>query len=163
MIGQLLQINVNPDGGVPKTRIEKTRLETERVAGDKQRFLKFHGGPTRAVCLYAAERIEALRAEGHPIEPGWTGENLTISGLNWDEIVPGAQLQIGEATLEVASYTAPCKNIAFAFADANWKRISQKEHPGWSRVYARVLTEGEVREGEEVHLLAESVVTQKHP
>ena len=154
MNAKLLQINVNPNGGVPKTRVASARLQTQRVEGDKQRFLKVHGGPMRAVCLYSTEIIEALRAEGHPIEAGWTGENLTISGLNWDEMVPGVRLQIGAATLELTSYTNPCKNIAFAFAEANWKRISQKEHPGWSRVYARVMVEGEVREGDEVTLLS---------
>ena len=153
MNAHVSQINVNPNGGVPKTPVASTRLQYERVEGDKQRFLKFHGGPTRAVCLYSAELIEALREEGHPIEAGWAGENLTVSGLNWDEMVPGARLQIGGAQLELTSYANPCKNIAFAFENAHWKRIGHKEHPGWSRVYARVLVEGEVREGDSVNLL----------
>lgn len=152
MNAKLLQINVNPAGGVPKTRVPRTRLETEGVAGDKQRYLKFHGGPLRAVCLYSAELIEKLRAEGHPIEAGWTGENLTITGLDWDELTPGTQLQVGEATLEIASYTKPCKNIAFAFEGGDWNRIHQKKHPGWSRLYARVTVEGEVSEGDEVRV-----------
>lgn len=154
MKATLIQINVNPNGGVPKMPVESTRLGIERVEGDKQRSLKFHGGPSRAVCLYSAEVIAALRAEGHPIEAGWAGENLTISGLDWNAMVPGVQLQIGDATIELTSYTNPCKHIAFAFTDANWKRISQKEHPGWSRVYGRILVEGKVNAGDEVRVLS---------
>ena len=156
MQGKLVQISVNPRGGVPKLRVESARVETNGVAGDKQRNRKVHGGPERAVCLYAMEIIEALQGEGHPIDCGTTGENLTLRGLNWDEIAPGARLQIGqEIELEIASYTAPCKNIAASFIDGEFMRISQKIHPGQSRVYARVLRAGMARAGDEVRVLDE--------
>ncbi len=148
----IVQISVNPQGGVPKNRVAHALLKTDGVEGDKQRDKRFHGGPERAVCLYSLERIQALQDEGHPIDCGTTGENLTISGLNWQEIVPGVRLQIGEALLEISSFTTPCSNIGGSFTDGEFKRISQKVHPGWSRVYARVLQEGVVKEGDEVQL-----------
>lgn len=153
MSAKIVQINVNPKGGVPKLPVVKTRLGFERVEGDKQRNLKFHGGPTRAVCLYSLEILEALRAEGHPIESGWAGENLLISGLNWDEMVPGVQLQIGAAQVEITSYVTPCFKIKAAFSDGDFKRIGQKQNPGWSRIYGRILTEAEVKVGDEVSVL----------
>lgn len=153
MMPKIVQINVNPAGGVPKLRVASARLGFERVEGDKQRFLKFHGGPTRAVCLYALEVIEKLQSEGHPITPGATGENLTVAGLNWNEIVPGVRLQAGESEMEITSYAVPCKNIRHAFAGEEFGRISQKTHPGESRVYARILKEGVVREGDEVRVV----------
>lgn len=144
----LHQISVNPAGGVPKHAVPRARITTQGVQGDRQRNLEFHGGPDRAVCLYSLERITELQAEGHPIVPGSTGENLTIAGLDWDTIVPGTRLRVGEEVeLEILSYTAPCNNIAPSFADRQSKRISQKLHAGWSRLYARVLREGEVRVG----------------
>lgn len=149
----IVQISVNPKGGVPKHRIGQTHLKTEGVEGDKQRERRFHGGPERAVCLFSYERLQALQDEGHPIDCGTTGENLTIAGLNWDEIVPGVRLQIGEALLQITSYTTPCSNIAASFTDGEFKRISQKLHPGWSRLYARVLQEGLVQEGDAVQLI----------
>ncbi len=153
MNAKIIQISVNPEGGAPKNRVESAKLGFERVEGDKQRFLKFHGGPSRAVCLYSLELIEKLQREGHPISPGATGENLTISGLDWNEIVPGTRLQIGEAQIEITSYTAPCKNIAHAFEAGDFMRISQKTHPGESRLYAKILTEAIVREGDAVSVL----------
>ena len=152
MSSKIVQINVNPNGGVPKLSVEQTRLNTSHVEGDKQRDRRYHGGPTRAVCLYSLEIIEALREEGHPIESGWTGENLLVSGLNWDEMVPGVRLQIGEARVEITSYANPCKHIAYAFSDGDFNRIGQKKHPGWSRIYARVLDEATVKVGDDVRV-----------
>lgn len=134
-------------------RVAEAFISTEVVRGDKQRNRKFHGGPERAVCLFSYELMRALQDEGHPIDCGTTGENLALSGLNWNEVTPGARLKIGEEVeLEVTSFTTPCSNIAASFVDGHFMRISQKLHPGWSRVYARVLHEGLVREGDEVRL-----------
>lgn len=150
----LHQISVNPAGGVPKLAVPRARITTNGVSGDRQRNLEFHGGPDRAVCIFSLERIQSLQAEGHPILPGSTGENLTIAGLEWDKIVPGTRLRIGEEVeLEVLSYTAPCKNIGESFIDGKFKRMSQKAHAGWSRVYARVLNEGDVRAGDAVRVI----------
>ena len=81
--GFISSINVNPNGGVPKFPVESTRLLFSGVEGDRQNDLKHHGGPERAVCIYSLELIEALIHEGHPINEGAGGENLTISGLDW--------------------------------------------------------------------------------
>lgn len=154
--GRLAQINVNPKGGVPKHAVPSAEITSEGVRGDKQRDRRFHGGPERAVSLYALERIAALQAEGHPIAPGTIGENLTIGGLEWATLGVGDQLQIGKLLVQITGYAAPCNNIAGSFADGLSKRISQKLHPGWSRLYARVLTEATVHEGDQVALLAET-------
>jgi MOSC domain-containing protein YiiM len=153
-LGQLARINVNPRGGVPKQAVPSAQITVARVEGDKQRNRRVHGGPKRAVCLYSLECIEALQAEGHPIEPGSTGENLTIAGLDWEALQPGARLRIGEVELEITSYTAPCQNIAGSFLDEDFTRISHKLHPGWSRLYARVVREGAIHEGDAVELIA---------
>jgi MOSC domain-containing protein YiiM len=98
--------------------------------------------------------IHALQAEGHPIDVGTAGENVTLEGLDWDQVVPGTRLQLGEQVLlEVTSFTTPCKTIRASFREESFVRISQKLHPGWSRVYARVLSEGEVHFGDAVELL----------
>jgi MOSC domain-containing protein YiiM len=149
--GYVIQINVNRKGGVPKQPIASARITAKGVAGDKQRNRRFHGGPQRAVSLYSYEHIQALRAEGHLITPGSTGENLTIRGLDWASLNVGDQLQIGDRLrIEITEYAAPCNNIAASFADGAITRISQKLHPGWSRLYAKVLIEAEVRVGDSV-------------
>jgi MOSC domain-containing protein YiiM len=152
-LARIVQINVNPNGGVPKHRVAQAEITMNGVAGDKQRDRRYHGGPSRAVSLYALEHIQALQAEGHRIKPGSTGENLTIRGLDWAALQLGDCLRIGDRVLiEITGYAAPCNNIAESFASGAFKRIAQKVHPGWSRLYARVLSEGIVREGDEVVL-----------
>ena len=124
------------------------------LLGDAQNDKNHHGGPERAVCIYALERIHALQQEGHPIDVGTAGENLTVEGIDWDLVVPGSRIKLGdEVLLEVDSFTSPCKTIKGSFIDGKFVRISQKLHPGWSRVYARVLTEGEIRFGDHVEVI----------
>ncbi len=149
------QINIS-DGGVPKLPVLEAKVSEQGLDGDRQRNLKFHGGPDRAVCLYSLELIERLQDEGHPIDPGATGENLTLSGLNWDEVCPGVRLTIGpELQLEVTSYTTPCHHNGRWFRDEEFSRIAQKLNPGWSRVYAKVLRGGIVRSGDVVEIKSE--------
>lgn len=147
------QINVNPNGGVPKHGVDSARLLTGGVEGDRQNHRRFHGGPMRAVCLYSLELIEELCGEGHSIQPGSTGENLTVSGLDWSQMKSGVALQVGAAQIELTKTAAPCQQIAGSFHEGEFKRMSQKTHRGWSRWYARVLVEGEVRVGDEVRVL----------
>ena len=156
MEGRIFQLNVS-NGGVPKLAVREAVLTTEGLEGDRQRDLRYHGGPERALCLFALERVLGLQAEGHPIFPGSVGENLTVVGLEWSGLAPGARLALGEeALVEITSYTAPCKNIAGSFAGGDFKRISQKVHPGDSRLYARVLRPGRLAVGQSVKLLSES-------
>ncbi|HEU5098566.1 MAG TPA: MOSC domain-containing protein [Roseiflexaceae bacterium] len=155
--GRVIQVNVNPKGGVPKARAASACVTANGVAGDKQRNRRFHGGPQRAVSLYSYEHILALQAEGHPIAPGSAGENLTIGGLDWPALKVGDRLAIGAGLLiEITGYAAPCSNIADSFAGGEITRISQKLHPGWSRLYAKVLAEAEAREGDLVEVQEEA-------
>lgn len=142
-------------GGVPKHAVIMAQVAPLGLEGDAQLDLVHHGGPDRAVCLYSLERIVALQEEGHPIYPGAAGENLTLAGLDWDRVAPGTRIRLGaEALVEVTRYTEPCNNIRAAFKDGNSNRIHQNRHPGWSRVYARVVQPGRIRIGDPVAIVA---------
>jgi MOSC domain-containing protein YiiM len=148
-MGTLVSINISK-GGVPKRPLPACAVTASGLEGDRQRDLEHHGGPLRAVCLYSQDLIEALRGEGHPIEAGSIGENFTVGGVAWREMVPGAKFDIGEVRIELTDYAVPCNNIAGSFSARRMVRVSQKVHPGWSRLYARVLKEGTVRLGDSV-------------
>jgi len=152
--GTISQLSVSP-GGVPKLAIAEARVGTLGIEGDGHAHPDIHGGPERAVCLYSLDLIEALAADGHPIGPGSTGENVTVQGVDWSLIVPGARLRLGDAVeLEITRYTTPCANIRASFADGDSNRIHHNLHPGWSRVYARVLAPGHLRTGDSVSVIA---------
>ena len=140
------------NGGVPKLPVESAAVSEGGMEGDRQRNRRFHGGPERALCLYSQELIDALGAEGHPIVRGAVGENVTIAGLPWERLRPGALLTLGDVEVQVTSYTAPCENIEGALLDGRFVRISQRVHPGWSRVYVRIRRAGTLRVGAVVRL-----------
>jgi MOSC domain-containing protein YiiM len=153
--GRIVQLSVSP-GGVPKRAVAQARVSRLGLEGDAHRDLEHHGGPERALCLFPLEAITALAAEGHAIVPGALGENVTTEGLDWSLVVPGAHLLLGDRVLlQVTRYTSPCHNIAPVFRGRDFSRVSQKRHPGWSRVYARVVAEGALRGGDPVRLLGE--------
>src|SRR5258708_21548018 len=90
--GRIVQISVSP-GGVPKTAVAAARVTTLGLEGDAHRDREHHGGPERAVCLYAMEAIDKLRAEGHAIAPGAIGDNVTVQGLEWSAIMSAGRLR----------------------------------------------------------------------
>jgi MOSC domain-containing protein YiiM len=154
LTGLIHQLNCS-GGGVPKTPVGEALLTPTGLVCDRQAKTRIHGGPERALCLYALELIHTLQAEGHPIFPGSVGENVTVEGLDWSALGPGSRLAFGDgALIEISSYTKPCKSIRASFIDGDFARISQKTHPGQSRLYARVLRTGRLSVGQRVTLLS---------
>lgn len=151
--GHIFQINASR-GGVPKRPQPQAEVDFLGIGGDGHAHPDIHGGPQAALCLFSLERILALQAEGHPIYPGSTGENLTLAGLDWDAILPGARLRLGaEVLIEITRFTTPCKTITASFKDGDSTRILHKKYPGWSRAYARILQPGTIHIGDRVEVL----------
>lgn len=152
MKGCIAQISIST-GGVPKLAVPTAEVTSTGLVGDGHDNPTIHGGPGKAICLWSLEVIETLQQEGHNLAPGYAGENVTIAGLEWPQVIPGSILSLGETVqLEVASYTTPCRKNMRWFADRRYSRISQQHYPGSSRVYARVLTPGTIGQGDEVLL-----------
>lgn len=151
-MGRIAQIN-RGDGGVPKHPVDEAEIGPEGLLDDTQAEYPHHGGTEKAVSLLAREVIDALRAEGHPIEAGSTGENLTVEGIDWTCLGPGARLRAGDVLLEIVSYATPCKKQTRWFSDGDFTRILHSKHPGQSRLYARVIQTGRVRTGDPIALV----------
>lgn len=146
----LYQINAS-QGGLPKLPLAEAWVSVNGLRSDGHRNKVLHGGPDRAICVFSFEVIEALRQEGHTIFPGASGENFTLAGLDWVHIQPGDSMKIGEEVcIEFTSFCEPCRRNAQWFQQGEYSRIAQERHLGWSRLYARVLSEGQVRQGDRV-------------
>lgn len=135
------------DGGVPKQAVGTVTVDHGGVVGDRQATRRHHGAPFQALCLWSEEVIAALAAGGHPIGPGYAGENVTISGLPWGDVVPGMRLRLGSVLCEVSSYAVPCTQNAAWFSDRRFDRIHHRHGPV-SRMYARVLEPGVIGVGD---------------
>ncbi|MGH8927781.1 MAG: MOSC domain-containing protein [Acidimicrobiia bacterium] len=148
MNGRVHQVAVS-DGGVPKLAVAGGYVGPTGLLGDRHNEPS-HGGPNKALCLFALEVIEAVAAEGHSLFPGAVGENVTLAGVDWSLVKPGSRWRIGdEVEIEITSYTIPCKTNARWFLGGDFSRINQQLHPSSSRVYARIVTEGVIRPGDQ--------------
>jgi MOSC domain-containing protein YiiM len=153
-MARIHQVNTS-DGGVPKRAIQSGLVTATGIVGDRQATPQVHGGPTRALCLFALEEIEAFRAEGHTIAPGSAGENVTTEGLDWTTMKPGVRLRLGnEVEVEVTTYATPCSAQKQWFTDGDIRRLSEKLNPGHARAYTRVLRTGTIRTGDPIEVLA---------
>jgi MOSC domain-containing protein YiiM len=150
--GRVVQVNISP-GGVPKLPVAEARVGRLGLEGDGHDHDHVHGGPHRAVALFALEAIERVRSDGHPLRPGGAGENLTTTGIELSLLPVGTRLAIGDGVvLELSSPDNPCDVIKDAFTGGKSGRISILLHPADSRMYARVLAEGIVRPGDPIRL-----------
>jgi MOSC domain-containing protein YiiM len=141
--GVIHQLNTST-GGVPKRPIPAATITELGIVGDGHTD-PTHGGPDRALCLFPLELIEELAADGHPIQAGSVGENITTHGLDWSRVKPGTRLRLGDQVrIEITEYTVPCKNQVRWFTDGNFSRLNNRVSPGRSRVSARVLRGGTV-------------------
>jgi MOSC domain-containing protein YiiM/SAM-dependent methyltransferase len=155
--GIVVSVNRN-DGGVPKLPVDAARILTLGLEGDRHAQTAVHGGLRGAICLYAQEAIERVRADGHQAFPGAYGENLTLLGIDWASLAPGDRLAVGDGEagplLELTADATPCQTQARWFVDARISRIAHRLHPEDARWYARVVREGEVAPGMPVRVLA---------
>ena len=150
-------VNAN-GGGVPKPPVDGASVGVLGLANDAHTEPEpVHGGPEQAVCLYAQEAVERVRADGHQSFPGAYGENLTLLGIDWAGLAPGDRLSIGEGEamleLELTKFATPCQSLAHWFIERRIARVSGKVQPEDARWYARVVREGEVRPGMAVRLV----------
>jgi MOSC domain-containing protein YiiM len=148
--GRVVQLN-RSSGGVPKLPVDSIEVGYGGVIGDVQKTRRHHGKPNQALCLWNIESIESLRADGHPIDAGSAGENVTVGGLAWSDVTPGVRLQIGGVLCEVSCYAWPCAQNARWFNDREFSRIHPANGPH-SRVYATVLEPGHVVAGDTIVL-----------
>ncbi len=125
------------------------------VEGDGQGDTYGHGGPNRAVLVYQVESYRywerQLRRDHLP--PGSFAENLTVTGLDDQQVCIGDRYRIGEAEFEVSQPRVTCFRAGLRIGEPQLAALLVAHHrPGF---YMRVLTEGRVRAGDEIVRTAE--------
>lgn len=156
--GRIFQVNVS-NGGVPKHAVESAIVGQRGLTTDRQADLRAHGSIDQALCIYAIELLEKLRDEGHRVFAGALGENITTDGIDWKLMTPGTRLLLGKAVVaEVTDYASPCTKNARWFTHGDFMRIDQELHPGWGRVYAKVVAGGEIRAGDAIVVYPEDAI-----
>jgi ferredoxin-NADP reductase/MOSC domain-containing protein YiiM/ferredoxin len=130
------------------------RVGKLNVDGDGQGDLAGHGGEQRAVFVY---QIESYRYWEHELGRsdfvhGQFGENFTVEGLADDEVCIGDRYRIGTAVFEVTQPRVTCYRVGLRMDDPRIPALLvSHRRPGF---YLRVLEEGEVQGGDEIHKVA---------
>ena len=121
--------------------------------GDDQADREVHGGPDKAVYVYALEDVRFWESElARSLELAAVGENLTTEGIDVTNAVVGARWEIGSAEFEVSEPRAPCSKLSFKMEDATFvRRFTKAGRPG---AYLRIVREGEIGAGDEIRILS---------
>ena len=104
MAGKIEAICISEKKGTEKKPIQETKiienfgLEHDAHAG------KWH----RQVSLLPYEEREDFKRRGGDVEDGAFGENLLISGIDFNELVVGSHVHIGEVDLEITQRGKSC-------------------------------------------------------
>lgn len=90
--------------GIQKSEVEEARfVENFGIEGDA------HGGPWhRQISLLSAEKIQEFNEKGAGVLPGAFGENLVVSGFDFQKIAIGTRFQCGEVVLELTQHGKEC-------------------------------------------------------
>jgi MOSC domain-containing protein YiiM len=132
--------------GGAKTPVLRAALRFDNFDGDGQADRVNHGGPDKAVCIYAFDHYAYWeRMLGRELSPGAFSENLTVSRALETELCVGDVFRIGEALVQISQPRMPCNKLAGKNGEPLLVRwIAQTGYTGF---YARVLAEGVVAAG----------------
>jgi MOSC domain-containing protein YiiM len=129
----------------------RVRVEGVNLAGDDQADRRVHGGPDKAVYLYAREDTAWWERElGRELGPGAFGENLTVEGVDVSGALIGERWRLGTVELEVCQPRFPCFKLGLRFDDPQMlKRFARAGRPG---AYLRIVREGEIGAGDAIEV-----------
>ena len=145
-----------PFNGAERSAIAKQptpgplRIALDGFEVDEQADRKVHGGPEMAVHLYPLDHHDFWTGllMGHALldQPGAFGSNLTVRGIDEDQVCIGDRFKLGSALLEISQARQPCWKIEHRFQRKGMvAAIIETGRSGW---YFRVLEEGVAEAGD---------------
>ena len=151
--GEVVSVHIAPDAEAPTVSVPKVRaVPGKGLEGD--RYFRTTGtysnrpGTGRELTLIELEAIEAIKRDnGIVLEPGAARRNLVTRGVPLNHLV-GQEFHVGGVRLLGVRLCEPCSHL---------EGLTQKGvlaglvHRGGLR--AKILTEGEIREGDPVEPL----------
>ena len=129
------------------------RLNKLNLVGDGQADLKNHGGPNRAILLYAVQHYDYWQQALPTLNwvNGGFGENLTVEGQTEDTAAIGDIYTVGDTKVQISQPRVPCWKLARRWGQKDLTaRTVETGYTGW---YMRVLEEGTIEAGMTLELL----------
>ncbi|MBS2968518.1 MOSC domain-containing protein [Metabacillus sp. KIGAM252] len=138
--------------GINKETVNELEVSAGTVAGDDVANHDYHGGPDRVLCVYPFEHYQRWQSEfGKPLKQSAFGENLTVTGMQENEICIGDQIQIGSVLAEVSQGRYPCATInRHTGIDQLLAKIINTGYTGY---FFRILKPGTIRKTDKIELV----------
>ncbi len=154
-----------------KSALPRADVHPLGLVGDAQKEKKHHGGPKKAVLVYAAshysmwdavlrphavEHADALRNMSRDVDAsvygfGAFGENFTVDGLTEHTVCLGDRWRIGTSELQITEPRGPCGTLTRRWLrPALLREVSESAAAGW---YNAVVREGVVAPNDDAVLL----------
>jgi MOSC domain-containing protein YiiM len=142
--GKIVSINISPTKGTRKKNIGESLL----VPGFGLQEDAHAGDWHRQVSLLAMESIDKMVKLGLKVGPGDFAENITTEGLDLLSLPIGTRFRMGlHSRLEVTQIGKVCHTRCAIFYQAG-DCVMPKEG-----IFAKVLEGGEIKVGDEIHVL----------
>ncbi len=138
---------------------EPITLEKEGVSKDNISDRKVHGGVYKACYLFSADHYPYWK-EKYPIldwDWGMFGENLTVEGLDETMLRIGSVYKLGTALVQITQPREPCFKLGLKFGTQDI--LKQFIDHGFPGTYVKVLEVGQVKSGDALELVEESIDT----
>jgi len=141
--------------GIFKQEVETAFVAEAGLERDEHGDQRHHGGPEKALHLFAADHYARLREllpapARERCKPGAFGENLVTEGLTEADVFIGDTFRLGGAIVQVSQPRQPCwrLNARFGIPDMS-RRFQNTLRTGW---YYRVLKPGQIHRGDKLIL-----------
>ncbi|MAA65377.1 MAG: MOSC domain-containing protein [Alteromonadaceae bacterium] len=147
--GRLEWIGIRPARGELMQRCaESTITVGGGLSGDR---FKGRADSKRQVTLIQAEHLPVIASLLHrqTVGPELLRRNLVVSGLNLLAL-KGRQFRVGEVVLEMTGLCHPCSKMETTFGAGGYNAV--RGHGG---ITAKVITGGQIRDGDSVQVLEE--------
>ncbi len=142
-IGKIVGVNVSREKGTPKKNIKKAFLKKGiGIEGDSH-----SGNWHRMLSLLPYEIIEYVNAKGYNFKPGGFAENLTVKGLDFNNLKIGDTLKLGDtAIIKITQKGKEHEDDKFIQSLIGESILP---HHGY---FAEVVEEGEIKIGDRVKI-----------
>ncbi|MFY0715102.1 MOSC domain-containing protein [Seonamhaeicola sp. NFXS20] len=114
---------------------------------------KYHGGKFKACYLFSKNHYQYWKNLYPNLNWNWGmfGENITVNGLNEDDIFIGDIYKVGEALVQITQPREPCFKFGYKFGSQDV--LKQFINYGYPGTYIKVLEEGFVKINDEFTLI----------
>ena len=143
---KIVSIAISKKKGTRKTPVNEAYISRDHGLEGDAHAGKWH----RQVSFLSSESIESVRAQGLDVTFGDFAENIASTGIDWKILPLGTRVRLGESVLvEITQIGKECHNKCAIYYQAG-DCIMPREG-----VFARVLEEGNIRCGDEIHIMAQ--------